>query len=124
MGTVLAVEHNHPQGPALVRKALTALGAAWAAHTLKRAIADVSSTSDQAYRDFGLDKAEILIALGRLRKQIAVNSNTQATAMHPGRLLPCTGADFVIEVARRKPQTSPASRSRFRRRFPVTSARA
>lgn len=49
-----------------IRARLAALRQAYVAHTLKRAIADVSSTSEGDYRDFGLDKAELLDGLTSL----------------------------------------------------------
>ena len=59
---------------------LSALIARWTAYTLKRAIADVAATSDQAYRDFGLDRGEVLRALGWLRSDIEARSGAAPRA--------------------------------------------
>ena len=83
MSTVLTMGHEPPQGPAIAHRALTALWKVWAAYTLKRAIADVASTSDRDYRDFGLDKAEILGALRSLHEQVVANRETAAAAHAP-----------------------------------------
>ena len=71
------------QGPAITHRALTALWKVWATYTLKRAIADVASMSDRDYRDFGLDKAEILGALRSLREQLVASRGTVAAAHAP-----------------------------------------
>ena len=63
MSAILTMGRQPAQGPAIAHRALTALWKVWAAYTLKRAIADVASTSDRDYRAFGLDKTEILGAL-------------------------------------------------------------
>lgn len=70
MATDFTIPHRHLPQAAPWLSVLSTLGTAWAAHTLKRAIVDVSSTSDRAYRDFGFDKAEILAALGRVRDHV------------------------------------------------------
>jgi hypothetical protein len=57
------------------RAMMAALCAAWTTFTLKRAIADVASTSDQDYRDFGLDKGDILRGLGQLRYELECSSS-------------------------------------------------
>lgn len=72
MSAVLRIRQTYSLARAIGRSALAALWEAWTAHTLSRAIADVISTSDKDYRDLGLDKAEILAALGCLRKDIAL----------------------------------------------------
>ncbi len=64
------IGQEQPQLRTIVREGLTALCKAWAAYSLKRAIADVASTSEQDYRHFGLDKTEILQALSRLHEAI------------------------------------------------------
>lgn len=80
MSTVLAMGPEPAPAPAIVRGALTTLWQVWAAYTLKRAIADVASTSDQDYRDFGLDKAEILGELRNLREQVVAHRGTPTAA--------------------------------------------
>jgi hypothetical protein len=70
MSAALNLGQTHSSGPAIGRGALSALCQAWTAHTLKRAIADVASMSDKAYRDFGLDKGEVLAALTSLHDEI------------------------------------------------------
>ena len=87
MSTVLAMGRKPSQGPAGVRGALTTLWQVWAAYTLRRAIAGVASTSDQDYRDFGLDKAEILGGLRNLRAQVMADSGTPAAAQGSGMAL-------------------------------------
>jgi hypothetical protein len=72
MSAVLRIRQTHSSARAIGRSALVALWEAWTAHTLSRAIADVASTSDKNYRDLGLDKAEVLAALGCLREDIAL----------------------------------------------------
>ena len=74
MAADLIMPRRHFPHATRLRSALSALGAGWAAYTVKRAIAGVASTSDRAYRDCGLDKAEILVALRRLREQIVADS--------------------------------------------------
>lgn len=66
----LAIGRERPKTPAMLRGRLTALRDAWAAYSLKRAIADVASTSEQDYRHFGLDKSEMLQALSQLHHEI------------------------------------------------------
>ena len=58
---------RHTRLRAILHDGLTNLCKAWTTYTLKRAIADVASTSAQDYQEFGLDKAEILMELRRLR---------------------------------------------------------
>jgi len=65
-----AIELKHPRLRAIVRQGLSALCNAWTVYTLKRAIADVAATSEQDYREFGFDKAEILTALRQLSDEI------------------------------------------------------
>jgi len=72
---------------------LSPLFARWTAYTLKRAIADVAATSDQAYRDFGLDRDEILRALRCLRAEI---EGRPATAARPR-----PGCKLAIAVCKR-----------------------
>jgi hypothetical protein len=84
MSTVLTIGHESAQGPAIAHQALTTLRKVWAAYTLKRAIADVASTSDRDYRDFGLDKAEILGALRSLHEQVVARHGAPAAAHAPG----------------------------------------
>jgi hypothetical protein len=54
-----------------IREALSAVGRAWTAHLLNRAIADVA-TMNRGYREVGLDRAEVFAALARLRDGIIV----------------------------------------------------
>jgi hypothetical protein len=70
-----AIGQNHPGLRAIMREGVTALCKAWTVHTLRRAIADVASTSEQDYREFGFDKAEILAALKRLRAEITCGAS-------------------------------------------------
>ncbi len=65
-----ATAPKHPRLRAIVHEGLTALCRAWTTYTLKRATADVAAMSERDYREFGLDKAEILTALRRLRDEI------------------------------------------------------
>jgi len=116
MSAVLNIGHRHPQGPASMSGALAELWKAWTAHTLKRAIADVASMRDQDYREFGLDKAEILAALRRLRD--AIEDDRTFVATHPSRdyagvgppRLP-KGCQLAISVARREPDILGGSRA-------------
>jgi hypothetical protein len=101
MSTVLAMGHEPPQGPAIVRTALGTLWQVWAAYTLKRAIADVASTSDQDYRDFGLDKAEILGGLRNLREQVVANRDTPAAIQGPAAAVGMTLRLRTVPVASR-----------------------
>jgi hypothetical protein len=78
---------------------MAALRAAWTAWTLKRAIADVATTSDQDYRAFGLDKGEILQGLRQLRDEIE-RSGLAAAPGSAQRLLADTGR---LETGRRWP---------------------
>jgi hypothetical protein len=78
-----AIGQNHPGLRAIMRQGVTALCKAWTVHTLRRAIADVASTSEQDYREFGLDKAEILAALKRLRA--AITCGASCTVKNRGR---------------------------------------
>ena len=84
---------DHPRLPlrrlpkaATLRGAMSALGAAWTAYTIRRAMADVSSTSQDAYSDFGLDKVDILAALGRLHAQVAIAA-ARLDAPRPARII-------------------------------------
>ena len=70
MRAAQAIELKHPRLRAIAHQGLTALCNAWTVYTLKRAIADVAATSEQDYREFGFDKAEILTALRRLSDEI------------------------------------------------------
>jgi hypothetical protein len=100
MRTSLALGREHPRGRAIVHEAVIALCKVWTAYTLKRAIDDVASTSEQAYLEFGLDKAEILSALERLRDEIK-GDETLAVA-HAGRA--ANGPQLAIVVTKRKPR--------------------
>ncbi len=60
---------RHGAGASL-RRGLASLGRAWTLYTIERAIADVDATTAAAYRDFGLDKAEMLSALSALRDEL------------------------------------------------------
>ena len=83
MSAILTIGREPAQGPVIAHRALTALWKVWATYTLKRAIADVGSTSDQDYRDFGFDKAEILGALRSLHEQVVASRETVAAAHAP-----------------------------------------
>jgi len=100
MSAVLTMGREPAQGPAIAHRALAALWKVWAAYTLKRAIADVASTSDRDYRDFGLDKAEILGALRSLHQQVVANRDTPAATHAPDAAVRMTlrlrtGAGFL-----------------------------
>ena len=75
-----------------MRSRARALRNAWAAYTVKRAIAEVASTSERDYLAFGLDKHDILAALAHLRDEIG--SRGRHARRDNGR--------FVIVVARRR----------------------
>src|SRR5262245_64753943 len=85
---------SHPQGRAMVRGAV-ALRKAWTAYTLKRAITDVASMRHEDYRQFGLEKDEILAALERLQDGIERERPTAHTV---------DSARLAIVVSRRKPR--------------------
>jgi hypothetical protein len=85
MSTVLAIGHAHPQRPAIVRAALSALCKTWTAYTLERAIADVAATSEQDYREFGLDKVQMLAALRQLRGEIGGDAMPRRLAISVAR---------------------------------------
>jgi len=70
MSAGLTVGQKHPYGRATARKAFSALCKAWATFTLKRMIAEITSMSDHDCRELGMDKAEILAVLSRLRREI------------------------------------------------------
>jgi hypothetical protein len=55
----------------MAREGLRALGKAWTAYLLRRAIADVA-TMNRGYREIGLDRAQVLAALTRLREEVIV----------------------------------------------------
>jgi hypothetical protein len=95
--TSLAVGRDHPRARAIVADAAAALLQAWAAHTVKRAITDVTSTSEQDYREFGFDKAEMLYALKRLLGEIEVDGALAATAADNPK-----GPRLAIMVNRRR----------------------
>jgi len=61
---------RYPRLRAIVHDGLTSLCKAWTTYTLKRAMADVAATRARDYQEFGLDKAEILMELSRLRDGI------------------------------------------------------
>jgi hypothetical protein len=48
----------------------SALRMAWLAHLLRRTIVDVARSDEQAYRDFGLDRDEVLKALRHLQDNL------------------------------------------------------
>jgi hypothetical protein len=84
---------EQPQLRAILREGVTALGKAWVQYSLRRAIADVASTSEQDYRHFGFDKAEILEALGRLQDEIGAGKRVVARS-EPG----ASGCPLAIVV--------------------------
>jgi hypothetical protein len=67
-----------------VRSRLAALRQAFVAHTLKRAIADVAATSESDFRDFGIDKGELLDGLARLREVVRSDAPAAAAAGRAG----------------------------------------
>ena len=69
--TTTAGGHPHCTVTNTIREALRAVGRAWTAHLLNRAIADVATMS-RGYREVGLDRAEVLAALTHLREGIIV----------------------------------------------------
>jgi hypothetical protein len=85
MSTTLAIGHAHPERPAIVRAALSALCKTWTAYTLERAIADVAATSAQDYREFGLDKVQMLTALTQLRGEIGGDGMPRRLAISVAR---------------------------------------
>jgi hypothetical protein len=99
MRTSLALGRGHPRARTIVADAAAALLEAWAAHTVKRAIADVTSTSGQDYRAFGFDKAEMLDALERLLGEIEVDRAVPATRVDQAS----KGLGLAIVVTRRRP---------------------
>ncbi len=90
------IGQEQPQLRATLREGLTALCKAWAHYSLKRAIADVASTSEQDYRHFGFDKAEILEALGRLQDEIGAGRRVVAEPSHRR----ASGCPLAIVVSR------------------------
>ena len=70
MSRVVAVQEQFSRRSITFRWWIPALGSVLTTRTLKRAIADLASTSDQDYRDFGLDKGDILRGLGQLRYEL------------------------------------------------------
>jgi hypothetical protein len=79
MSAALSIAQTPTPHRAIGRRALAALCEVWTAYTLKRAIADVASTCDEDYRDFGLDKGEILAALTSLRDEIKARGTLVAS---------------------------------------------
>jgi hypothetical protein len=75
MSPAIAVQEQFSRHSIAFRSRMAALCRAWTTFTLKRAIADVASTSDQDYRDFGLDKGDILRGLGQLRYELECSSS-------------------------------------------------
>ena len=101
MSAVLGFGQAHSPNRAIGRRrALSALCEAWTARTLKRAIADVASMNDQDYRDFGLDKGEILVALTSLRDQI---KGRRTVVANSSCCRGCNARPLVIEVAKHEP---------------------
>jgi hypothetical protein len=98
MRVSLMMEGNRSQARVLVHGALIALCKTWAAYTVKRAIADVASTSKRDYREFGLDKAELLAALEQL--QSAIESDQMPPATHRNDSRP----RLAIAVKKREPK--------------------
>jgi hypothetical protein len=93
----LTTGQSHRQGRAVMRGAVATLRRAWTAYTLERAIADVASMGDEDYLQFGLDRAEILEALARLRDEVA----TEATSADDSDTV--DGSRLAVVVNRRKP---------------------
>ena len=100
MRGAVILEQDRPRAEGGMRGMLTALCSAWAAYTVKRAMSDVLATSDRDYREYGLDKAELLAALGRLRDEIADRGGNAAAHADAGSGRPV----LAIAVTRRRPQ--------------------
>ncbi len=73
MSALLTAAERQSQRPAfeMAREALRAIGRAWTAYLLKRAIIDVA-TMNRNYRAIGLDRTEVLAALTHLREGMIV----------------------------------------------------
>jgi hypothetical protein len=102
MRVVQAIGGHHRQSR--VRARARALCQAWAAHTLKRAIVDVASTSEQDYQVFGFEKAEILEALLQLRAGIESGRRSSRSPRGSGI------GRLVIKIATRRLEPSPRTR--------------
>ena len=100
-----AIGQNHPGLRAIMREGMSALCKAWTVHTLRRAIADVASTREQDYREFGLDKAEILAALKRLRAEITCGAS--CTVKKPGRDSEGRPLTIIVTKAARRSAVRP-----------------
>jgi len=96
------IGQEQPHLRALLCEGLSALCRAWAAYSLKRAIADVASTSEQDYRYFGFDKAEILQALGRLQDEIGTGGAVEAERSQRRG----TGCRLAIVVSKARQRSS------------------
>jgi hypothetical protein len=83
-----AWSRQYPRLRVIVHDGLTSLCRAWTTYTLKRAMADVASTSAQDYQEFGLDKAEILMELRRLRDGIESGGAPAPAGGRPGAACP------------------------------------
>ena len=70
MSRVVAVQEQFSRRSITFRWWIQALCSVLTTRTLKRAIADLASTSDQDYRDFGLDKGDILREAAALRTRV------------------------------------------------------
>jgi hypothetical protein len=70
MSRAIAVEERFSRRSIAFRSRMAALCAALTTCTLKHAIADLASMSDQDFRDFGLDKGDILWGLRQLRYEL------------------------------------------------------
>ena len=82
MSPAIAVQEQFSRYSVAFRSRMAALCGAWTTHTLKSAIADVASNSDQEYRDFGFDKGDILRGLRQLRYELEC-SNLRLVARSP-----------------------------------------
>ena len=89
---------EQPQLRAIVRDGVKALCKGWAAYSLRRALSDVALTSEQDYRRFGLDKAEILAALSRLHEEIGGGAPIAAERLGRGGI----GCPLAILVTKRE----------------------
>jgi hypothetical protein len=107
MPVSLTMEESRPRRYAAVHGALIALCRTWAAYTVRRAIIDVTSTSEQDYREFGLDKAEMLAALEMLRGELEGSLSREAAHDAPAPGAPRLA---IVVTKREAPHMSPVGR--------------
>lgn len=102
MSNHLLAPRRHAPRSTAVRARIAALCAAWTAYTLRRGIADVASTSDQDYRDFGLDKGEILRGLIQLREELEGSGSSPLALAAGSDRRECAGIE-PLETSKRWP---------------------